>query len=183
MVSTCRSSASAVVILCVLAAHLAAQHAIEIHNFAEVSKDIYRGAEPTPTALKELAAMGIKVDLDLREKGAATTVESKAAKQAGLRYINIPLSAFSAPSQDDMRKILSILLYSNTGPVFVHCRRGKDRTGTAIACYRIQHDGWSNEAAAAEARKFGMSYAERGMRAFILHFKPVTLPAITTAGQ
>jgi protein tyrosine/serine phosphatase len=33
------------------------------------------------------------------------------------------------------------------GPVYVHCRKGHDRTGVVIACFRIAHDGWSNEKA------------------------------------
>ena len=39
------------------------------------------------------------------------------------------------------------------GPIFVHCRRGKDRTGTVIACYRIQHDGWANHAGATRGQQ------------------------------
>src|ERR1019366_8567503 len=36
------------------------------------------------------------------------------------------------------------LLAPPASPVFMHCRRGADRTGTVIACYRITHDGWNN---------------------------------------
>jgi hypothetical protein len=39
-----------------------------------------------------------------------------------------------------------------------------------IACYRIQHDGWGNDRALEEAKEYGMSFVERGMRSFILHF-------------
>ena len=55
-----------------------------------------------------------------------------------------------------------VLLRPGDGPVFIHCRRGKDRTGTVIACYRMQHDGWNNAKAQAEANEFGMSHLERG---------------------
>jgi protein tyrosine/serine phosphatase len=59
----------------------------------------------------------------------------------------------------------------------VHCWRGKDRTGTIIACYRIQHDGWSSRQALKEAEQRGLSHAEFGMRSFILKFSPLDLPA------
>jgi protein tyrosine/serine phosphatase len=65
--------------------------------------------------------------------------------------------------------------------VFVHCRRGKDRTGTVIACYRIQHDGWDNRHALEEAKEHGMSSFERAMRAYILSFKPQTVPMMAGA--
>jgi len=46
-----------------------------------------------------------------------------------------------------------------------------------VACYRIEHDGWDNRRASEEASKYGMSWMERGMRSFIVKFKPVDLPA------
>jgi protein tyrosine/serine phosphatase len=72
---------------------------------------------------------------------------------------------------------------NGSDPVFVHCRRGKDRTGTVIACYRIQHDGWTNIHALEEAKSHGMSFAERSMRAYILHFKPFTDFSVLAAGR
>jgi protein tyrosine/serine phosphatase len=52
-------------------------------------------------------------------------------------------------------------------PVFIHCIHGCDRTGTMIACYRIAHDQWSNKAALAEAKRYGLSSLERGMMKYI----------------
>ncbi|MBV9294436.1 MAG: dual specificity protein phosphatase family protein, partial [Acidobacteriaceae bacterium] len=78
------------------------------------------------------------------------------------------------------RRVLSLLLQNDSQPVFVHCRRGKDRTGTVVACYRIQHDRWKNEDAFDEAKKYGMSFAERGMRAYILHFSPLPITDVST---
>jgi tyrosine-protein phosphatase SIW14 len=54
----------------------------------------------------------------------------------------------------------------------VHCRRGADRTGTVIACYRITHDGWSNRKALQEATSYGMSWIEFGMQRYVLAFQP-----------
>jgi protein tyrosine/serine phosphatase len=126
--------------------------------------------------------MGIKVDLDLREKGDATEVEKKEAEKLGIKYVNIPMKPFSAPTDDEMEQALSLLIENKSGPVFVHCRRGKDRTGTVVACYRIRHYGWSNHEALSEAKKHGMSFTERGMQSFILHFKPgLTADASTVA--
>jgi len=51
--------------------------------------------------------------------------------------------------------------------VFVHCKRGADRTGTIIGCYRIAHEGWTADRALSEAKQYGMSWLERGMREYI----------------
>jgi protein tyrosine/serine phosphatase len=55
----------------------------------------------------------------------------------------------------------------------VHCLRGADRTGTVIACYRIAHDQWPNQKALDEALTFGMSWTERGMRNYVLHYEAI----------
>lgn len=143
-----------------------------VRNFDKVNNQVYRGGEPTAVGLTELGAMGVKIDLDLREASDATKVEKQEAEKLGMKYVNIPMKPMSAPTDDQVERVIGLLVQTKAGPVFVHCRRGKDRTGTVIACYRIQHDGWSNNEALAEARKHGMSFTERGMQHYILHFKP-----------
>jgi protein tyrosine/serine phosphatase len=77
-----------------------------------------------------------------------------------------------APTLEQVSKVLSVLEDSNSWPVFVHCRRGSDRTGTVLACYRISHDHWKNQKALEEAKTYGLSGFERAMRSFIQHFQP-----------
>jgi tyrosine-protein phosphatase SIW14 len=137
-----------------------------------VNAHLYRGAVPSNIGLQELAAIHVSTVLDLREPGEGTDFEKSAVEALGMIYINIPLRPFSAPSQEQMTQILSLLQHNDSNRIFLHCRRGKDRTGTVVACYRMQHDGWDNQHALSEARKYGMSFTERGMRSFILHFTP-----------
>jgi protein tyrosine/serine phosphatase len=95
--------------------------------------------------------------------------EQGQAAADGMIYTNVPLAGVGRPTDAQVAKILS-LIESSPSPVFVHCEHGCDRTGTIIACYRIQHDQWSGAAALQEARKYGMSKLERGMRNFVLDF-------------
>ena len=157
--------------------------AIHIHNFGSVNDHIYRGAAPTPEGLKELASAHVAVIIDLREAGTATEEERRVAESLGMKYLNVPLPPFSAPTYDAVKRVLSLLTPDDAGRTFVHCRRGKDRTGTIVACYRIQHDGWNNQRAIQEAAEFGMSWTERGMRSFVLSFHPVDLPAPLSAAK
>lgn len=150
---------------------------IHVRNFGQVNDHLYRGGEPTEEGLRELGAQHVVLDIDLRESGKGTEDERRIAQRLGIQYVNIPLPALSAPRLEDVKRVLSLLSPDDAGKIFVHCRRGKDRTGTIIACYRIQHDGWNNQRAGEEARSYGMSRAERGMRAFILRFKPVDIPS------
>jgi len=147
---------------------------IHVRNFATVNEHLLRGSEPTAEGLKDLSAAGAKLIIDLREPGPGTLLEKQRAEKLGMQYRNIPFHALTAPTADQMRIVLNLLAANKTQTVFVHCRRGKDRTGTVIACYRIQHDGWNNDRALEEARQHGMSPIERGMRSFILHFTPAS---------
>jgi protein tyrosine/serine phosphatase len=148
--------------------------AIHVNNLGKVNGHLLRGAEPSPAAMQELGAAGVKLVIDLRVPGKGTEMEKELAQKLGIRYVNIPLPPLSAPKPEQVGGVLKLITENDSGTVFVHCRRGKDRTGTVIACYRIQHDGWPNDRALEEAKEYGMSAAERGMRAFIAHFTPMT---------
>ena len=90
-----------------------------------------------------------------------------------MRYVSVPLSDIHAPSGADIAKLLALIDDASAGPVFIHCRLGKDRTGTVCACYRIAHDRWDNAKALSEARSFGMSWLEQGMQRYVLHYQAV----------
>ena len=150
--------------------------AVHVRNFGQVNAHIYRGGEPTAEGLRELAAIKISTDIDLREAGSATENERRIAESLGMHYVNVPMNGFSAPSHAEVVRVLTLIVPDDAGKTFVHCRRGKDRTGTIIACYRIEHDGWDRHRAQEEANRYGMSWTERGMRSFVMAFKPIDLP-------
>ena len=144
-----------------------------VPNFDKVNDHIYRSGQPSAVGLEELGAFGIKQVIDLREPGASEKAEGAKLSKLGVKYFNVPFPPFSAPTQEQVGSVLAMLMDSDSGTILVHCRRGKDRTGTVIACYRIQHDGWTNQRALQEAKAHGMSSLERGMRSFVLHFTAV----------
>ena len=146
---------------------------VHVTNFGVVNDHLYRGAEPTAVGISELGSAGVKVLIDLRESGPGTQFEKQQAEKLGIKYTNVPFPPLAAPSPAQVQLVLNMIDQNREQTVFVHCRRGKDRTGTVIACYRVQHDGWNNAKALDEAKSFGMSSLERGMRTFILQFTPM----------
>ena len=154
-------------------AALASGQVAGVSNFQKVNDQVYRGGQPTSDGFKNLAAMGVKTVIDLRLAGEHSLAEEASWVTAdGMRYLSIPLKGMSAPPEADVANILSILTDPSAGPVFIHCRRGADRTGTILACYRISHDHWENRQALQEARGLGMSFLERAMQNFVLRFNP-----------
>jgi tyrosine-protein phosphatase SIW14 len=160
-------------------AHLGAA---ELH-VSRVDEHIYRGKQTGAAQFSELAGMGIKTVLDLRGGMFHKPRERKRVQAAGMRYISIRLSGIWAPKPPQIAKILAVLEDSNLWPIFVHCRRGDDRVGLVIACYRVAHDGWSNDRAYAEARRNHLSPFEIFMRRFIHNFDPSTLPSPPTEAE
>jgi|SRR5215469_4225031 len=147
------------------------QNCSGVGNFHQLNETVYRGAQPSGQGFQNLAHLGIKTIVDLRESGGRAKAEQKIVEAAGMRYINIPLSGYAAPSDDQVAHLLVLLNDKSFGPIFIHCRRGADRTGTIMACYRISHDHWQNQKALEEAKANGMSWTEMAMKHFVLSFK------------
>jgi protein tyrosine/serine phosphatase len=150
---------------------LCAADAPGVGNFHQVDPRLYRGAQPSDEGFTSLAKLGIKTIVDLLPGDAHSQREKSLAEKLGMRYFNVPMNGLTAPSSEQISKALSILQSSSDGPIFIHCRRGKDRTGTVVACYRILHDHWESRKALDEARSLGMSRLERGMQRYILQFE------------
>jgi tyrosine-protein phosphatase SIW14 len=154
-----------------------------VRNFGEVNQALFRGGMPSDEGLRELKALGVSMIIDLREDGKGREQEQQKAQQLGLHYAHVPMRAVAAPRQAEIEQALSLILRDPSAKIYVHCWRGKDRTGTVIACYRIQHDGWDNRRALQEAKEYGMSGFEHAMQSFILRFTPLTLPALSRPGN
>lgn len=141
-----------------------------VWNYQEVNRQLSRGAQPTAEAVKELANRGLVTMINLRpesEDPAAFSREKAAADSLMKHYEPIALSSWRSPREKDIARILSIINDPTEQPVFVHCQRGADRTGTVVAIYRITHDCWSAEDAIREARQHGMGWWQFPMRRFI----------------
>ena len=161
------------VCLLVLAVSISAQEETrykELPNFHRISDKLFRGAQPVNGGIKKLSELGIKTVINLRGTDELTVSQQKEAEAAGLKYFNIPMPGLSAPSDDQVERVLAVINNPENQPVFIHCKRGSDRTGTIAAIYRISHEDWTSDRAIAEARRYGMSWAEFGMRSYIENY-------------
>lgn len=139
-----------------------------VENFAQVSPVLYRGAQPTRQGFSELKARGVKAIVDLR-----TSDNDRAKLQGlGLRYFHIPSKA-DKPKTQDIAMILKIIQDPANQPVFIHCHLGSDRTGFAVAAYRMIEQGWSYDDATAEMDHFKFNHLFQSIRK---HLRQLNIP-------
>jgi protein tyrosine phosphatase (PTP) superfamily phosphohydrolase (DUF442 family) len=139
-------------------------------NFERVDASLYRGGQPTTAGLAELARLGVATVVDLRRIGESPpsrAEEQATAAQLRLEYLPVRLSPIAAPRREAVEALLAAIGDPARQPIFVHCKRGADRTGTVIALYRVSRQCWSAEQAIAEARRHGMAWWEFAMRRFV----------------
>jgi protein tyrosine phosphatase (PTP) superfamily phosphohydrolase (DUF442 family) len=140
-----------------------------IANFDRVDEQVYRGAEINNLGIAHLHHLGIGTVIDLRREREKSPTEEFATKENAMCYVPKPMSGIGRPDAHQVKEILDTIGKSRR-PVYVHCKYGCDRTGTIIACYRIQRHHWTAEAALREAAVYGMSWSEYSMRQFVRDF-------------
>lgn len=128
------------------------KHYVGLSNFGEVTPKLYRGGQPGADGLKELKKMGVSIVIDMRSS--RSQHEQTAVEQLGMDYVSIPWHC-PFPSDDTFVKFLQVIERNPGKKIFVHCRLGDDRTGMAIASYRMAEQGWSADEAMKEMEFFG----------------------------
>ena len=162
MVSTSRSYLS--VLLAVIALVLASSASaisqeapkatpkVEIKNFGQMDERFFRGGQPKEDQYGQLAALGIKTVIDLREE---TEPYSKSqAEAAGMRYVNIPMIAKKYPESSQVEQFIKLVDDPSTGKFYVHCAGSRHRTGVMGAVYRFNHYNWNFDQVYAEMKKY-----------------------------
>ena len=127
------------------AAHPCASEVPGVINFGFVSADVWRGTKPTTQGMRSLAAMGVKTIIDLQED------DETAELPAGIQYVRLTVSGWQA-DQVDVKQVLAAIADAPK-PVFIHCQMDRDRTGLAIAAYRLWQ-GMNEPEAIEELRNF-----------------------------
>jgi protein tyrosine phosphatase (PTP) superfamily phosphohydrolase (DUF442 family) len=126
-----------------------------VPNFGQVTPNLFRGGQPGVDGFKTLKEMGVGIVVDMR--GGSNPREKAAVTKLGMEYVSIPWHCTS-PSDEPMARFLKLIEENRDKKVFVHCRLGADRTGMAVAAYRMAGEGWSADEALNEMAKFGFDW-------------------------
>ncbi len=139
-------------------------------HFYQVDQRLYRGAQPTAEGFRQLAQLGVKTIVSLRSEHNWRRQREQAAlaESLGMQWVYLPMHAWWRPKPQQALTFLRIAQDQTQGPVFVHCRKGEDRTGAMVAIYRVVEQGWDSREAYAEAKALGLG-GNPLLRHVILH--------------
>ena len=166
-------------------------HVAGIPNAGKITGALYRGAQPKEIGLSELKKLGITTIVDLRgEDREKLEWERQHAESLGMRFVNIPVSGWSPPTDEQLVQFLTLLRSEPGQKIFVHCRFGDDRTGVFTAAYRITFEKWSADQAMKEMYFFGFNgFWHPAMKSFVhdfparLNSSPALAPLRTISSQ
>jgi protein tyrosine/serine phosphatase len=148
------------------------------HDVSEVVPGVlYRSAQPEGESLLELRdRWHFRTVINLRETDADERWrdEEEFCRANGIRFVSIALGQkFTEP---ELKLFMDTVQDPAAQPVLVHCEVGRNRTGYAIAYYRIAVQHWTFEAALEEARHFGLpqrsDYYEDALKALAARQSP-----------
>jgi len=125
---------------------------VTIKNFGQMDDHFYRGAQPKEEEYQELADLGVKTIIDLRDD--PLPYASKAAEAAHMRYVNIPMSDKDYPKDESIENFVNLSKEESNWPFYVHCAGGRHRTGVMGAMYRFSHDEWNYDRVYEEMKNY-----------------------------
>jgi protein tyrosine/serine phosphatase len=136
---------------------------VSIKNFGQMDDRFYRGAQPKETEFKELAQLGIRTIIDLRDD--PESYEKPMVESLGMTYVHIPMIAKKYPTQEALDLFFKTVNDPNTGKFYVHCAGGRHRTGVMGAVYRFRFYNWDFEQVYKEMKQYDF-YTRWGHGAF-----------------
>lgn len=123
-------------------------------NLGRMAENIYRGGQPESAGYAELKKLGVQIVVNFRETKEAEKEERASVEALGMKYIEIPWSAFDHPDNKQVAQFLQVLKDDSGKKIFFHCRRGAERTGVMGAAYRMAFERWTPQQALDEMEEF-----------------------------
>jgi hypothetical protein len=118
-----------------------------------VPNKLYRGSAPSPNDVMELKEkLGINKIVSLDQKAGDRIV--RACKLLGIEHIKLYIDWDRKTLYHALNQNLKHLLIDD-GPTYLHCERGKDRTGLIVALFKCKYLGMEPHQALAEAKSLG----------------------------
>lgn len=152
-------------------------------NFRVVADGVlYRSGQLTPEGLaRVLREYGIRTVISLRKAHERSDGwEEPFCAQRGVRHVRIVPRVWAAdedgdiPAEEAVKEFLAVMDRPENYPVLVHCFAGIHRTGTMVAIFRMEYQGWTPQQAMAEMeyRGFDLEEMEADIASYLRSYVP-----------
>ncbi|MBS2027050.1 MAG: dual specificity protein phosphatase family protein [Deltaproteobacteria bacterium] len=125
---------------------------------SKLDDNLTRGSRLSDEGIAQLHTQGYKSVINLCMENDDDTPRAKAL---GMNSLHLPILDNSAPSEAQVKQFLDFATNPANQPAYVHCEAGQGRTGVMSAAYRMAVDGWTPQAAIAEAKQMGMKLPDQ----------------------
>jgi uncharacterized protein (TIGR01244 family) len=132
-----------------------------IDTFHPVSTTVACGSNARPEAMAALSKAGFASVISFREDGEKDydrAAAERAATDAGLRFVSIPVNR-EKPDPKAVERFLEVIASPETTPAYIFCATGQ-RVAAMWMIKRVKQDGWTPAQAMAEAESLGLSRPE-----------------------
>jgi protein tyrosine/serine phosphatase len=114
----------------------------------------YRSGQLNPEQLAEaIETYRLKTVVSFLLPGPEVEAERRLVERLGAEFLHLPMPGDGFGREEQFRKVLEVVDDPARRPALVHCARGTCRTGSAVALYRFERDGWTIDDVSAEARR------------------------------
>lgn len=151
-----------------------------IYRFGKVNNILYRGGLPTDQDLEALKKFGVKTIVSFRGLGDPTEQvqidsEKKVTTKLGMKFLNIQIPFDKPVPETTIKAFFKAVNDKKNQPLYVHCKGGRDRTGTMVALYRIQYENFKPAQAVEEMKQYTFNPIDYPIFTNqIMNFKPFT---------
>lgn len=125
-------------------------------NLYRMTPSLFRSALPDARDLPHLQRLGVRTVVSFIKEDDAEWLGD-----AQVHRVSIPLHADRVDDVDVLRVLRVLRRAEAQGPVLMHCKHGRDRTGLMAAMYRTVVQGWSRADALAEMKAGGFGDARQ----------------------
>lgn len=119
-------------------------------NLYQMSPTLYRSALPGSADLPELQRLQVKTVVSFIKDD-----DREWIGQQNIEAVSFPTHADRVDDADVLKVLRILQSAEQNGPVLMHCKHGRDRTGLFAAMYRTVIQGWSKEDALKEMTQGG----------------------------
>ncbi len=117
---------------------------------------LYRSGQLLPEQLAEvIETYQLKTIVNFQLPGDEVEQERQLVESRGLEFLHLPMPGDGFGRESQFREVLEVLQDPSRRPILVHCARGTCRTGSLVALYRMEVQGWTPDDVAAELERQG----------------------------